>query len=420
MVGAVGIMYAQGKIDTLYYNSDCKYAPNKNFASFYRVAYYPTDTLVMKQYIDYYTTGEIRGSGNFIKLDATDDAKSIFDGKCIVYFKNGKQSVVSNYKNGVLDGDIFVYQENGLIKTKGAFCNGQQSGIWTEFYDDNTFFQAEYTNGNPTFDYYIKGDANGNLTKFRISDNTPIWETPAISERSLEYKDGTQWQIFNKNGMMIALTDTTVNDYGKWHRIDIVISNNTIIPIEFNPVENITANSKDSQGYISNLRVWSSDDYLRKVRRAQIFAAVMMGLSEGLATANAGYSTSTSNAYHYGNAYAYGSGGYAYGNYSGITTSKTVSYDANAAYQARVVSQQRMADFSNALAKEQEIKKLGYLKTNTIYPGETISGYVHVQRIKGESVQFIINIQGAEYIFDWTFGKKKTKANRARSKKSCY
>ena len=65
-----------------------------------------------------------------------------------------------------------------------------------------------------------------------------------------------------------------------------------------------------------------------------------------------------------------------------------------------------MADFGNAMVEEQEIKKLGYLKKNTIYPGETISGYVHIKRIKGETVQFIVKIETAEYIFDWNFGKR--------------
>lgn len=405
--GAIEYVYAQGKIDTLYYTKEWKYAPNKAFANFYRIAYYPADSLAKKQYRDYYVTGELQSVGNFVNIDALDDANSIFEGECINYFKNGKQSSVRNYKNGLLDGKFCVYKDDGLVETTGFYYNGQLSGICTTFLDDGAFVQIEYMNGKPVFNYYVKGDQNGNLTKFRMSDNTPIWETPMISERKTEHKDGTPWQFYYKNGVMIALTNTTVKDYGKWHRIDMVISNNTVMPIEFNPVNNIKSTSVDKDGFTTNLEVWSSEEYLKKVNRAQIFAAVMMGLSEGLANANAGYSTSTTNTYHSGSAYAYGSGGYARGNYSGVTTSRTTTYDANAAYQARVLSQQRMADFGNALAREQETKKLGYLKANTIYPGESISGYVHVKRIKGETVQFVINIEGAEYVFDWSFGKRK-------------
>lgn len=404
LIGAMNITLAQDRIDTLYYTKEWKYAPNKAFADFYRVAYYPADSLQTKQFRDYYISGELQSSGNFIKIDSLDDANTIFNGECINYFKNGKPEFARIYQQGILNGDFCIYKEDGLIKQTGKYSNGELSGLYTEFLDNGAYIQVEYLNGKPIHNYYVVGDSNGNLTKFLISDNTPMWESPLISERKSDYKDGTPWQFYNKNGVIIALTNTIVKDYGKWHRIDVVISNNTINPIEFDPVINISASSTDIEGFTTDLQVWSSDEYLKKVNRSQTWAAVLMGVAEGMSTANAGYSTSTTNSYYSGNAYAYGSGGY--GNYSGTTTSYTRTYDARAAYQTRVLSQQRMADFSNAMAEEQEIKKLGYLKKNTIYPGETISGYVHIKRIKGETVQFIIKIEKAEYIFDWNFGKR--------------
>ena len=40
-----------------------------------------------------------------------------------------------------------------------------------------------------------------------------------------------------------------------------------------------------------------------------------MGVAEGMSTANAGYSTSTTNSYYSGNSLTYGSNGYGNGNY---------------------------------------------------------------------------------------------------------
>lgn len=397
---------AQDRIDTLYYTKEWKYAPNKAFAGFYRVVYYPTNSLQSKQFRDYYISGELQSSGSFIKIDTLDDANTIFDGECINYFKNGKPEFARNYQRGILSGDFCVYREDGLIKQTGKYCNGELSGLYTEFLDNGTYVQIEYVNGNPIHDYYVVGDSSSNLSKFYIADNTPVWENPMISERKTDYQDGTPWQFYDKNGVIIALTNTIVKDYGRWHRIDIVITNNTIIPIEFDPVINISASSTDIEGFTTDLEVWSSEEYLKKVNRSQTWAAILMGVAEGMSTANAGYSTSSTNSYYSGNTYAYGSGGYGYGGYSGTATSYTTTYDAGAAYQAQVLSQQRMADFGNAMVEEQEIKKLGYLKKNTIYPGETISGYVHIKRIKGETVQFIVKIETAEYIFDWNFGKR--------------
>lgn len=242
---ATNFIYAQDKIDTLYYTKEWKYAPNRAFADFYRIAYYPADSLQTKQFRDYYISGELQSSGNFIKIDSLDDANTIFEGECINYFKNGRPEFVRNYQQGVLNGAFCLYKEDGLIKQSGKYFNGELSGLYTEFLDNGAYLQVEYVEGKPLYDYYVVGDTKGNLTKFHLADNTPIWETPSITERKFDYKDGTPWQFFNKNGLIIALTNTIVKDYGKWHRIDIVISNNTIIPIEFDPVVNISASSTD-------------------------------------------------------------------------------------------------------------------------------------------------------------------------------
>lgn len=116
-----------------------------------------------------------------------------------------------------------------------------------------------------------------------------------------------------------------------------------------------------------------------------------MGISEGMAMAGAGYSTSTT--------YGYSSNG----SYSTYTTT---TYNPTVAYQANMASQQRIANFSQALQDEQNIKEMGYLKKNTIYPGETISGFVHVEWKRGNRVVFIINIEGAEYLYEWMFDRK--------------
>ncbi len=162
-------------------------------------------------------------------------------------------------------------------------------------------------------------------------------------------------------------------------------------PVEFNPETDMTAYSVDEHDVATDLQVWSCDSYLKKVNRSQTWAAVLMGVSEGMASASAGYSTST------------------YRSYSscGVFSFYTPPiYNPSAAYQANMASQQRLADFGQALQDEQQVKKLGYLKKNTIYPGESVSGFVHVAWTKGGRVVFVIRIEGAEYIYEWGFDKK--------------
>ena len=182
--------------------------------------------------------------------------------------------------------------------------------------------------------------------------------------------------------------------------------------IEFEP-EYITAMLNTYKNEEWELIVYSADDYMRKVRRRQNWDMALYAFSESLAAADAGYSTSTTTSAYSGasnssaNASVFGSDGYAIGNYSGnsayygTSSSTTTSYDANAAYRAKVIANDRVASYSNSLLSERAVKEEGYLKHTTIYPGETISGYINIERKKGSSLNIEIYINGAIYTFPW-------------------
>jgi antitoxin component YwqK of YwqJK toxin-antitoxin module len=418
----VDTVIVQDKVDTIYYNKDGKGVSHPAFADFYRLALYPTDENQKKPFRDYFISGELQTTGNFISIDKVDDKKSVFDEECISYFRNGKVALKRTFQNGKLNGEFCEYFEDGLIKEKCFFVDDELSGLYTVFSEDNSFMQAEYINGNPKYEYYLIGNKNGITAKINFSDNKPLWESPSAKEQEIEYRDGITWQYYVKNGLTIAQRTSKrngFNDYGRFHKVDIVIANNSMFEIEFDPEKDIIAFSSNKKGGKTDLTVWSCEMYMKKVQNIQILTAVMSGISEGLATANAGYSTSTtySNSYYngssnsYGNAFSYGSGGYASGSYYGntlyngssYTYSTTTTYNAAAAYQAQVLSQQRMSNLANAMENEQNFKRMGYLKKNTIYPGETIQGHVYVERISCVVFYVIIDISGAKYIYDWSY-----------------
>ena len=383
--------YAQERIDTLYYDRSGQIAQNALFADYYRIALYPADSTRHKEFKDFYNSGELRKEGYFLSVDSHDDSKTVFDGEIHSYLRNGNISEKSYYANGRLHGEYTRYNDEGKLTASAFYRAGELSGTYKTYNEDGSCRIVEYDNGKPIHDYYLLSDSDGNTLKFRIADDTPIWESPSIAERFVDYRDGTPWEVYFKNGITIALTNSVVKDYGKWHRIDLVISNNSTTPIEFVPELNIAAYSADNQDMTTDLQIWTCDAYMKKVKRAQTWAAIAMGFSDGMASAGAGYSTSTTT--------GYSSNGV-------ISTYHTTTYNATAAYQANLASQQRLANFSQALQEEKNIKQMGYLKKNTIYPGESVSGYVHVARIKGERVVFVINIEGAEYLYEWRFDKK--------------
>ena len=358
---------AQDRVDTLYYNRSGRIVRNPAFADYYRIALYPSDSAGHKIFKDFYLSGELRKEGNFLVIDTLDDCRTLFDGEIVSYFKNGRTSEKSYYSGGLLHGEYLRYNEDGSCR------------------------MVEYHAGKPIHDYYLLLDERGNTLKFSIADDMPVWESPAVTERFVDYRDDVPWEVYFKNGLTIALTDAIVRDYGKWHRVDVIISNNSLTPIEFNPQTDIMAYSVDEDNIATDLQVWSCDKYMKKVNRSQTWAAVLMGVSEGMASAGTGYSTTTTTGYS------------SYGGYSSYTTE---TYNPSAAYQANLASQQRIADFSQAMQDEKQIRKMGYLKKNTIYPGESISGFVHIGWIRGVRAVFVIRIENAEYIYEWGFDKK--------------
>lgn len=410
-------LYAQDATDTLFYDQDWKGVNSKAFASFYRVIPKTSDTNYRKPMRDYYITGELQAEGYYLSIDKYDDRKSIFDGAFTNYFKNGNVEIKGTRSNGKLQGEWIKYRENGLVEMKIIYEDDKPEGILTQFSEDGKLcFQQEYQNGEPKYNWYMISDQNGHCSKLRTSDRTPIYESPELSEKKVEYLRGETWPYYNKNGIMLGMTNYRTNDYGKWYQIPIVISNNSFFPIDFDPTE-IKALLVDKNGNEKILRVYSANDYMRKVRRSQNWSMVAAGLAQGLAAANAGYSSSTTTTYYngysssYGSASAYGSGGYARGSYSGTSsyhgnsTSTTTSYNGLAAYQAQVIASNRLAEYEDALLSERQAKDAGYLKLTTINPGETISGYVNIERKKGKTLYIYVKIKDATFTFPWNVSK---------------
>jgi len=392
------LCYSQSeKLDTIYYDKDWKGVSSPAFATYYRVIEVKDNPNVRGSLRDYFITGELQAEGGYLSIDRNDDKNSIFDGEMTWYYKNG------------------------LVEAHVTKRNGKSEGIYTNFNETGDLcMQMEMYNDEPVYNYYVLSNKDGYCSKIRISDNTPIYESPSLSEMKVDYRDGAAWPYYIKNGIMVAMTNTQVKDYGKWFQITLIISNKSIAPIEFDP-ELITSSLQKKNGKTVALEVWSSERYMRKVSRNQNWNMALVSIGEGLAAAGAGYSTSTTqtnstyNGYSnsYGNAYAYGSGGYAYGIYNengsyhgnSSTTSRTTTYDGAAAYQAQVIASNRIANYETSLLNERAIKEEGYLRKTTIYPGEAICGYVNIKRISGLNMNVIVDINGAKYEFPWNLTK---------------
>lgn len=368
------LAFGQKDTDTLYYDKNWKGIEGKAFATYYRIIPISQDSNIQKPFRDYYITGELQSEGYYLSVDKYDDQKSVFDGEHISYFKNGLVSSKLNFNKGKINGLVTSFSEDG-----------------------DQCIQEEYKNGEPLNNWYIVSNKNGNYSKIRTSDNTPIFESPDLSEKKVEYQNGVSWPYYNKNGLTVGMTNKQVNDYGKWFQINIVITNKSMLPIDFDPTE-ITAVLIDNKDNPIDLRVFSADDYMKKVRRIQNWTMALVAFAGGFSAGCAGYSTSTTTNYY--------SGSYGGTPYYGSTISTTTTYNAAAAYQAQVIASNQLAECEYALLSEREVKDAGYLKLTTIYPGESISGYVNIERKKGLTLYVKIKINDATYTFPWNIEAK--------------
>lgn len=180
---------------------------------------------------------------------------------------------------------------------------------------------------------------------------------------------------------------------------------------------------------------------MKKVITNQSWTSALVGLNEYNAANNAGYSTSTTNSSYSNSSHSYGSAssqgssrasgsasanvlGYGFSgrasgqssyqnksnyqghNYNqGRSSSTTTAYDGAAAYQARIMAEEKMANLEEQQLAERTAKREVYLKKTTIQPGETVSGYVHIEKKKGLSMNVTIYINGIPYEFAWNIAQ---------------
>ena len=206
-----------------------------------------------------------------------------------------------------------------------------------------------------------------------------------------EYNDGKFWVYLDKNDIVVGLSCFEEKDnYGKYYHLDIFIKNLSERPIIFRP-DSVYSNLLTKKDDTLRLEVYTNEEYQKKIKRSQTWAMALYGISAGINTGTAGYSTSYST--------TYSPKGYTY-------TTITNHYDANAAYQANVASTNQMLILGQMMDNDRTMREQGYLKTTTIYPDETIIGFMNIKRKKGKVLTVNIPIDNYIYTFDWDVNRK--------------
>lgn len=452
----------QSIYDTLYYDRQWYGVEMPAFATYYRIIPAYTSEGFRKPFRDYYIAGGVYREGYYASIDKFDDSKSVMEGEVISYYKSGKTQRVVNYANGApegdfveyfedgakhvegkyaegtLDGEYLEYYEDGALQRKMNFANGEPDGEYVEYYKDgltfiheyfrngqidgiqslffaddllgNACMQIEYGNGSPAEDYMIVSNEDGLYGKVGLDDNSLIFEAPTSDNKMEEYIAGASWLYYNYNGILIGLTNSVLKDYGDFYKCDFIIANNTICPLDFDPTTIIaTVYDKKHKGEL--LGVYCAEDRQGSAQRRNSKAAYF-GLAETLAAVAARYAqpaaaTESGNGAGKGSPSASRNGRFAKGsltsdtNYGANTKIKGATYNSAAAYQSSVIENEKMAAPASASLSDQKARDIGCLKITTINPGESIRGYVNVEKKKGVSLTIEVYLNNTLYSFPW-------------------
>lgn len=270
-----------------------------------------------------------------------------------------------------------------------------------------------------------------------------------LKEYGQYYVNGTVVSYVKFNGIIVNSVANFLDQYGKYVCINISVQNFRDRSILFNPANlsaigyrhpkkkqvksksskdlddpiyadlSVRRNKKDDPSEYDEtitipfeVELLSYDEYDRIVRKKQKWESFWAALGEGLAAANAGYSSSTTtysgSSRTNANAHAYGNVGgvYGYANAYGssYTTaygqSHTTNYNGLAAYAANQQARANMAELSYSQNQIRQQIGDGYVKMHTI-PAETeYSGFFNVKYYKKmQGLTYTLIIDGEPYTF---------------------
>ena len=297
----------QDRLDTLYYNKSWKVTPNKAFANYYRLALYPADSTAAKEFRTYYMSGELQGEGSFVVLDKKDDAKSQFAGTFTTYFKDGQVEQKKTYLAGLLSGEYTSYYNNGNVKEHFFMNQGKKMGVGASFTENGRVCTlTPYKNDVPE-GFYVVVDADGNYSKYSLTDHQPILETPSPDEILTEYKNGVAWPYYNKNGLIVGVSNSMVDEnIGDYREIGVFIVNKSMINVDIDPSQIEIYDMKG--GKRKDFELVGADEYDKKIfkfkkkvaKRAVKNKAIVQTERENNVNANLGaqvFDAGTSNTY---------------------------------------------------------------------------------------------------------------------------
>lgn len=366
----------QDRVDTIYYNKNWKVTTNKAFANYYRLALYPVNPAMQKEFKTYYITGELQAEGSFLELDKSDDANSRFTDQYVSYFKDGQVEENKTYRDGRLNGEYTIYYNNGIINKHFTMRDGMRDGLYSAFSEDGKVCKLTPYKANEPEGFYVVVDADGNYSKYSIIDNKPIMETPTPEEVQSEYKNGVAWSYYNKNGLIVGACNSITNAVGDYREVGLYVVNKSMVNVDLDPrqVQVYSVKGEKMKGY-QMVGVEEYNDKIRKFQKKNNYTVTNIRETEVNSNLGAQFNAGNSN---------------------------TVKE-----FQKRICRMRELDESTRMQSTDKQPLDLGYLERTTIHPGEAVTGYLYTSDKKAADLYIRVRIHGIEYLFNWKEGKRR-------------
>ncbi len=176
-----------------------------------------------------------------------------------------------------------------------------------------------------------------------------------------EWIDGEEW-VYKDNGKFWVGVTMNEDDYDGYYKAKIFVLNKTDKAVLFDP-EIVSArllNQKiGTRGVVDALKVYTSDELQKKLKKQQNWTMALQGLATGLSSTDELPQNTAAN-------YALG----------------------------------------KMLEDDRRLKEIGYLKKTTLYPYKSISGYMFLGKSKGKIMLIDIPVGGDVFSFKWMMLRK--------------
>ena len=225
-----------------------------------------------------------------------------------------------------------------------------------------------------------------NAQDFVVEDN----DTTVKSE----YNGGRVWAYRQIGNLVVGMTNYVNKDgYGKNYQIQIFIKNLSETSLSFDP-SMVTSKLYDKDGKTEEMKVYSFEQYMKKIKSQQAWTMALNGISAGLSIGMAGKQTTYTTSYN--------DNGMPY-------TQIHTTYNSAAASAVKMAATTQIMTLGMMMSNDKNTISQGYLKKTIIHPDEGLIGYINIKHKKGQKMQVDIPVGDNVYSFCWDVSKKKKK-----------